>query len=477
MENQLRKLFRTRLKFTSPSLEEEFYKDYLEKSMTTIRIALILGIMLYSAFGVLDSLIAPLSKYRIWFIRFVVVVPSLIGVFILTFTEFFGRYIQLILSLLSLIAGIGIVAMIGITVETESSLFYYAGLMLVMMWSYTFVKLRFFYATICGWIIVLAYEIVAIGYQGLLNSPDMIKIFVNNNFFFIASNIIGMFACYLIELYTRKDFLQRREIAAKSEELRIERNTLKNKMDIMNSELEMAKLIQQKLIPESNPNSHIFSIYKPMEAVGGDLLDFIKFKSEEKIGIFLSDVSGHGVPAALITSMIKSSILESRRLSSNPAMMLMHLNEVLGNQTDDNFVTAFYGVYDSRSRSLIYSNAGHHPPSIILNKKIVTLDRSHSIPLAIMKNSELMSGGIIYKNSKAILPVQSKLILYTDGLVEAKNINNHGLEFGRTMGEKLLRLKQLDCKDFVETLYDELISFRGSESFDDDICLICVDID
>lgn len=477
MKNQLRKLIRTRLKFTSPDLEEEFYKDYLEKSMTTIRIALILGIMLYSAFGVLDSLIAPLSKYRIWFIRFVVVVPSLFAVFILTFTEFFGRYIQLILSILSLIAGIGIVAMIGITVETESSLFYYAGLMLVMMWSYTFVKLRFFYATICGWIIVLAYEIVAIGYQGLLNTPDMVKIFVNNNFFFIASNIIGMFACYLIELYTRKDFLQRREIAAKSEELRIERNALKNKMDIMNSELEMAKLIQQKLIPESNPNDHIYSIYKPMEAVGGDLLDFIKFKSDEKIGIFLSDVSGHGVPAALITSMIKSSILESRRLTSNPAMMLMHLNEVLGNQTEENFVTAFYGIYDSRSRSIIYSNAGHHPPSIILNKRIVTLDRSHSMPLAIMKNSDLMSEGKIYKNSKAILPVNSKLILYTDGLVEAKNINNHEFDFGHTMNEKLLRLKQLGCRDFVETLFNELISFRGSESFDDDICLICVDID
>lgn len=471
------KLARKQLKFKDTSLEDEFRKDYLDKSLMTIRTALILGIALYSVFGVLDSLIAPLSKYRIWFIRYAIVGPSLLAVFFMTFTNFFGRHMQLILSLLSLIAGIGIVAMIGITLEKESGLFYYAGLMLVMMWSYTFVKLRFLYATICGWIIVLAYEVVAIGYKGLLDSPDMIKIFVNNNFFFIASNIIGMFAGYLIELYTRKDFLLRRELASKKEELQIERNELKNKIDIMNSELEMARLIQQKLIPDTNPNEHIFSIYKPMEAVGGDLIDFIKFKTDHKIGIFLSDVSGHGVPAALITSMIKSSILESRRLSSNPAMMLMHLNEVLGNQTDENFVTAFYGIYDSLSRSIVYSNAGHHPPSIILNKKIAILDKSHSIPLAIMKNSELITEGKIYKNTKAILPLHSKLILYTDGLVEAKNIRNRDIDFGHLMNEKLLRLKTLNCRDFVETLYNELIMFRGSESFDDDICLICVDID
>lgn len=471
------KLYRRRLKFEDPSLEKEFRVDYLEKSLLTIRVALLLGLALYSAFGVLDSLIAPLSKYRIWFIRFAIVGPALLTVFIMTFTSFFGRFMQLILSILSLIAGLGIVAMIGITKETETGLFYYAGLMLVMMWSYTFVKLRFFYATICGWIIVIAYEVVAVGYKGLLDSPDMIKIFVNNNFFFIASNIIGMFAGYLIELYTRKDFILRRELASKKEELQSERNELKNKMDIMNHELEMARLIQQKLIPEASPAEHIFSIYKPMEAVGGDFLDFIKFKSNRKIGIFLSDVSGHGVPAALITSMIKSSILESRRISSNPALMLMHLNEVLGTQTEENFVTAFYGIYDLENRSIIYSNAGHHPPAIVLSKKIVTLDKARSVPLAILKNEDLESVGKQYTNSRAILPVNSKLILYTDGLVEAKNISKHADDFGALIHERMLRLKALNCMEFAETLYGELITFRGSDSFDDDICLICVDIE
>ena len=470
-------LVRRQLKFDDPGLETEFISDYYDKSLMTVRVALIMGIILYSAFGVLDSLITPLSKYRIWFIRFGVVDPALLIVFGLSFTGILKKYMQPILSLVSIIAGFGIVIMIGITVEIEGSLFYYAGLMLVMMWSYTFVKLRFLYATICGWMIVLAYEVTAIGFQGLLKSPDMIKIFINNNFFFIASNIMGMFACYLIELFTRKDFLLRKEIAAKSDELQKERNALKSRIDIMNDELEMARIIQQKLIPVSSPDENIFSIYKPMEAVGGDLLDFIKFSSEHKIGIFMSDVSGHGVPAALITSMIKSSILESRRYSADPAMMLQHLNEVLGNRTDESFVTAFYAVYDRSSRAIIYSNAGHHPPAIVLSHSIVTLDRAHSIPLAIMSNGELASDGLRYTNSRAILPENSKLILYTDGLVEAKKIDNRDIDFGRDIYRRMIDLRSLNCRDFVETLYGELITFHGSESFDDDICIICVDIE
>ena len=471
------KFVRRQLKFDDPNLEAEFLNDYYDRSLTTVRVALVMGIILYSAFGVLDSLITPISKYRIWLIRFGVVDPVLLIVLGLSFTGFLKKYMQLILSITALIAGLGIVVMIGITVEIQGSLFYYAGLMLVMMWAYTFVKLRFLYATICGWLIVLAYELTAIGFQDLLKSPDMIKIFINNNFFFIASNIMGMFACYLIELFTRKDFLLRKEIAVKSDELQEERNTLKNKMDIMNAELEMARVIQQKLIPVSSPDENIFSIYKPMEAVGGDLLDFIRFGSDRKIGIFMSDVSGHGVPAALITSMIKSSILESRRYSADPAKMLHHLNEVLGNRTDESFVTAFYAVYDRSSRTITYSNAGHHPPAIVLSHQIKSLDRAHSIPLAIMTNGELAETGLMYTNSRAILPENSKLILYTDGLVEAKKMDNRNIDFGDDMDKRMLGLRSLNCRDFVDTLYSELISFRGSENFDDDICLICVDIE
>lgn len=470
-------LFKTKLKFDDPVLEEAFLEDYFDKSLTTVRVALILGVILYSSFGILDSLIAPLSKNRIWFIRFAIVNPALLIVFAISFLKVFRKYMQIILTVLSLIAGLGIVTMIGIAVELQSGLYYYAGLMLVIMWSYTFVKLRFVYAAISCWTIVLGYEITGIVYKDMLSNTQMIPIFVNNNFFFISSNILGMFACYLIELYSRKDFFQRRELADKREELQTERNELKNRITIMNDELEMARLIQQKLIPEERPNNFIYSLYKPMEAVGGDLLDFIRFNDKNKIGIFVSDVAGHGVPAALITSMIKSSILESERYSSNPAQLLTHLNKILADQTNESFVTAFYGIYDNATRSIVYSNAGHHNPAVIFKNRIVTLDRAKSIPLAVLNNDEMTQSGQAYRNSRAILPVRSKILFYTDGLVEARNLNNRSIDFSRSFNERILKLKKLDSKEFIETLYGELTLFRGSESFDDDICIICVDIE
>jgi hypothetical protein len=339
-QGHIMKIMRTRLRFQA-ELEHEFREDYYYRSIFTVRVALVLGIILYSAFGILDYFIVPENRFALWFIRFAVVVPVLFITLLITGTAFFRKAMQAILAFVSLMAGYGIVAMIAITAREVGSVYYYAGLMLVMMWTYTFIKLRSFYATIVCWSILMGYEVTAVFLQGLTETTELLSIFINNNFFFISSNIIGMFACYLIELFTRKDFLQRREIAANREELKTERNELKEHIDIMNMQLEMARIIQQRFIPAESPLENISFLYRPMEAIGGDLIDFIHFDDNERIGIFLSDVSGHGVPAALVTSMIKSSILESRKISSNPAKLLHHINDILTGNIEDNYVTAF----------------------------------------------------------------------------------------------------------------------------------------
>ena len=464
-----------KLKFDNPTLEKEFLQDYFEKSIMIVRIAIGMAILLYSVFSFLDYYISPLSKNVIWFIRFAVVIPVMfVGLFI-SYLKLFQKYMQIILTFLSLGAGFGIIAMISIVRENVSSL-YYAGLILVLMWSYTLVKLRFIYATVSCWIIVLAYEIVTIFIQDLLTTPQHLIIFINNNFFFISSNILGMFACYMIELYTRKDFLQRREIATNREELVLKHNELERRVEIMNDELEMARVIQQKLIPTKNTIENIYSFYKPMSEVGGDLFDFIHFDDKSSIGIFISDVSGHGLPAALITTMVKSNILKSKEYYSNPAKLLMYLNESLCELTDENFVTAFYGIYNISKRSITYSNAGHQPPFAILNNKILLLDRAKSLPLIMMNNAELLESKLQYKNSTAILPKNSKIFFYTDGLVEAKHYQNPTIDFGKVIKEKILKFKYLNGKIFIENIYNSLIQFRGKELFEDDICLICVDI-
>lgn len=197
----------------SKELEEFYYEDFYRISLPIVRTALLLGIALYSLFGILDIWIVPVHRNIIWFIRYAIVCPALTATLVLTFTGFFEKWMQLLLSVVGLLAGVGIVVMISVSSDTELGFkFYYAGLMLVLMWVYTLVRLRFVYATIISWLITLSYEINAIMINRLLDTPDNTTVFINNNFFFIGANIIGMFACFTIEWYMRKNFLLRKEV-------------------------------------------------------------------------------------------------------------------------------------------------------------------------------------------------------------------------------------------------------------------------
>ncbi len=471
-------LKKTRMRF-SPGLEEMFNDDYFEKSLRTIRVALVLGFLLYTIFGVLDYFLAPISRYRLWFIRFAIVCPVLTGAFVLSFFKISRKIMQPVMSFVASVAGYGIIAMIAFTLDRESGIYYYAGLILVIMWTYTFVRLKFIYATITCWTILLGYELAAIFFQKMLSSASLIKVFVNNNFFFIGASIICMFASYLIEFYTRKDFLQRLLIAENQKKIERERDELSLKNTILHNELQMARIIQQKLIPSDNPSSYIYSLYKPMEEVGGDLYDFIKFRGKKHIGIFLSDVSGHGVPAALVTSMIKSMINDAQKLKYDPSKLFSHLNKMLMNMTADNFITAFYGIYNPDTRTLVYSNAGHNPPIVIFHDHITMLDyaKGKSIPLAIADEEELDLIQEPFTNITVRLPENSKLILYTDGLMEASSPAKGSKQyFGDIAGEIFINLKNLPCSEFVPAVYERLKEFRQGDSFSDDICIICVDI-
>jgi serine phosphatase RsbU (regulator of sigma subunit) len=471
-----RLLEKTSLRFPS-ELETRFLEDYQVGSLAIVRISFLLGIALYSVFGVLDIFIAPLTRNFIWLIRFAIVCPFLALSFGLTWTPFFRRIMELDLSLVALLAGFGIIVMIIVAKDPNATRFYYAGLMLVLMWAYTFTKMRFIFATLSCWIVVLGYEAAGIFVLKMLTDQDLLIVFINNNFFFIAANIMGMIVCYLMEVYARKDFLRRLLVIHNQNLLQSERNTLFEKNRLMKLELEMARRIQQHMIPQKNPNDKIYFIYRPMEEVGGDYFDFLQLKSEAKIGLFLSDVSGHGVPAAFITSMIKSSLSQSTPILRDPARLLSYLNSVLINQTNESFITVFYGVYDNTERTLTYSNAGHNSPYICLEDRIIELEvNQKQVPIAFIDNEQMAQRHSSYKNYRIALPAGSKLVLYTDGLVEVRKKGEDGFFFKDVIKDKMLEFKNQHPREFVANLYQELVSFREGEDFDDDICLICVDI-
>ena len=189
-------------------IERDYKEDYFRKSIKHVRIAMLLALTFFAAFGILDSWLVPDAKTKLWFIRYVIYCPSIFALYLFSFSKHFQQYMQLCIALAVLLAGLSIIAMILIA-PTPGNYSYYAGLILVFIFGYTFFKLQFLWATIVGWMIVIFYEIAAIG---LTNTP--LPILINNNFFFLTGNLFGMFACYSIDLYSRRDFLQARIIEA-----------------------------------------------------------------------------------------------------------------------------------------------------------------------------------------------------------------------------------------------------------------------
>jgi PAS domain S-box-containing protein len=206
-------------------LEKAFLDDYFRRSLRQVRIAMLLAIFFYSVFGILDAWLVPTVKEKLWFIRYAVFLPSVLFVFLLSFTSQYKKYMQLSIASIIVVAGLGIIAMIAIA-PYPGNYSYYAGLILVFIFGYTFFKMRFIWATVAGWLIVIGYEIEAIWM-----SQTPFAILINNNFFFLAGNFLGMVACYSIELYVRKDFIQARLLVEEQEKVKAANLDLERRVD------------------------------------------------------------------------------------------------------------------------------------------------------------------------------------------------------------------------------------------------------
>lgn len=267
------------------------------------------------------------------------------------------------------------------------------------------------------------------------------------------------------------------ELWKKNEELNMINSVLADRNRIIENEIVMARKIQQSLIPVSDPTDAIASIYRPMDQVGGDFYDFIDAGSRGGQGIFISDVSGHGIPAALITSMVKTIILEAGSRREDPALLMTFINELLYGKTGGNFITAFYGIVDFDKGSLVWCSAGHNSPYLVSRTGIQPLTGKRSLPIGSFENQALIEAGKAYGNNRTDLAPWTKLLLYTDGLTEAVHCREPAVDFETGgMMEIIGMNRHHRSRDFVTHLYRGLVEFRGNDSFDDDVCIICVDI-
>lgn len=249
--------------------EKEFQEDYFRKSVNPFRFSIILSMIFYGAFAFLDAVVVPDLKGVFWFIRFGVVFPVLIAVFAFSYSTLFKKYMQLVISFIMFTTGFGIIIMIiyAARVEVYS---YYAGLILIFIFGYTFIRARFLYASIAGWSIVISYEISAIWV-----SQTPVTILVNNNYFFISANIIGMFISYFLELSARKEFYMRILLEQEKENVKTANNALEKRVSERTKQLSNANTdlkkeieIRQKFERErAELEKQLFQLQK-METIG-----------------------------------------------------------------------------------------------------------------------------------------------------------------------------------------------------------------
>jgi len=250
--------------------EKEFLDDYFQKSLNPFRFAIILALFFYGIFAILDAISIPDLKNIFWFIRFAVIYPCLVAVFLYSYSKSFKKYMQLVLTSIMYLTGLGIIVMFIFAARLANDYSYYAGLILIFIFGYTFIRARFIYATIAGWSIVVTYEISAIW---LTETP--FQILVNNNYFFISANIIGMFIGYFLELSARKDFYLRKLLQTEQEKVKIANNELEKRVEErteqitvanrdLKKEIEMRKQYERERV---DLEAQLFQLQK-METIG-----------------------------------------------------------------------------------------------------------------------------------------------------------------------------------------------------------------
>ena len=249
--------------------EKEFLEEYAVKSQGAFRFAMILALIFYDLFAFLDVSQVPDIYQQIWFIRFGIVSPILITAFFFSFSKLFLKYGQITINLVWLITGGGIIYM-NVIMSREGIYSYYAGLMLIFFFGYTFVRARFLNAVFIGWVLFLAYVFTSYFYADV--DMDHLKITVA---FFLSANLIGMFINYTLEINDRRDFYMRKLLVKEQEKVKSANESLEKRVIDRTSQLtktnrELNKEIKRRLQYEEERNnleSQLFQMQK-LETIG-----------------------------------------------------------------------------------------------------------------------------------------------------------------------------------------------------------------
>ena len=237
----------------------------------------------------------------------------------------------------------------------------------------------------------------------------------------------------------------------------------------LEKELAVARDIQRSFLPASAPHIAGFELAGTSithDEVGGDYYDFIPV-SETRLGLAIADVSGKGIPAALLMAGFRMSLLAEIRNEFAIRAVIRKANQLMHESTErERFVTAFYGVLDWKNGVLIYSNAGHNPPLLLRADGRVEALTEGGVALGVLPDAR-------YEECPIAIGVGDVLVLYTDGVSEAENDAKE--QFGEARIEALMRAHAHETADeILKAIVDAVTTWAGERGPTDDLTLLVV---
>jgi len=237
----------------------------------------------------------------------------------------------------------------------------------------------------------------------------------------------------------------------------------------LQTQLEVARQVQLQLLPGRDPQieGYDISAYNfPTEEVSGDYYDWVRVY-DDQIGIVIADVSGKGVPAALLMAFLRASLRAATHIGYAPHISMSKVNYLLWESIERNqFVTAFHGILDATNRTLSYSNAGHSPALLMKADGTWRFEERGGVPLGMFRDSRY------YEYFETIEPGEV-LVLYTDGVTEA--MNAAGEEYGRERLIAAVRAcRDQPARDMIDFMHRDLIAWTEGHGITDDVTFFIV---
>lgn len=240
----------------------------------------------------------------------------------------------------------------------------------------------------------------------------------------------------------------------------------------LESELELSQVVQRALMPQRAPvipGVEVAAFSRPAEIIGGDYFDFFRFKDGTH-GLVIADVSGHGISAGMLMSSLQTALQTMAPDTDSPAEILERINRFyIHNIRFTTFVTVFLARYDSNERTLTYVNSGHNPPAVF---------RKHGSEIEWLTRTAPAIGlsEHYFPTTESVkLSAGDVLLLYTDGLTEALNINLE--QFGsERLTEFIQHAADLSASDMLQVVRKSISAHSGDTPLADDLTLVALKV-